>query len=51
MPNNLLETITYPILRHMLDYIDDLQLHHKCHLMIILGIQVRLIISWHVCIQ
>ena len=43
-------SVTYPILRHMLGYIDDLRIHHKCDLMI-LGIQVRLLISWHEYVQ
>ena len=36
-------SVTYPILMHMLGYIDDQQLHHNCHLMT-LGIQVCLLI-------
>ena len=37
---------TYPILGHILAYTDDYQLHHEYHPMT-LGIQVRLLISWH----
>ena len=33
-------SVTYPILRRMLGYIDDEQFHHKFHLMA-LGVQVR----------
>jgi hypothetical protein len=39
-----------PILRHMLGYTDDLQLHHKCHLMT-LGVHMHLLISWHEYVQ
>ena len=38
-------SVTYPILRRMLGYTNDQQLHHQCHLTT-LGIQVRLLISW-----
>ena len=33
-------SVTYPILRHMLGYTNDQQLHHCCHLMT-LGVHVR----------
>ena len=39
-------SVTWPILRRMMGYIDDEQLQYKCHLMT-LGVQVRLLISWH----
>jgi hypothetical protein len=35
-------SVTYPILRRMLGYTNDQQLHHQCHLTT-LGIQVRLL--------
>jgi hypothetical protein len=40
------DSVTYPILRCMLCYTNDQQLHHKFHLMT-LGVQVCLLISWH----
>jgi hypothetical protein len=43
---HMCNSVTYPILRHMLGYSVDQQLHHECHLMT-LGVQVRLLISWH----
>ena len=43
---HMCNSATYPILRRMLGYIDDEQLHHKCDLMA-LGIQMSLLISWH----
>jgi hypothetical protein len=42
--------VTYPILRCMLGYNVDYQLHHKYHLMK-LDVQVRLLIYWHECVQ
>jgi hypothetical protein len=39
-------SITYHILRHMLGYNNEQQLHYLCHCMT-LGIQVHLLISWH----
>ena len=41
-------SVTYPILRRMLGYIDDDQLYLKCHLMT-LGVQMRL--PWHEYVQ
>ena len=38
------KSVTYLILRRMLGYTNDQQLHHQCHLMTI-GVQVRLLIS------
>ena len=29
---HMCNNVTYPILRHMLGYTDDQQLHHYCHL-------------------
>ena len=46
MRNNVI----YLILRYMLDYIDDLQLHRKYALMT-LGVQVHLLISWYEYVQ
>ena len=40
--------ITYPILRHMLSYTNNQQLHHQCHL---IGVQVHLLVSCHECVQ
>ena len=39
-------SVTDPILRHILCYTNDQQLHHQCHLMI-LSIQVHFLIYWH----
>ena len=39
-------SVPYPILRRMLGCTNDEQVHQKCQLMT-LGIQVRLLISWH----
>jgi hypothetical protein len=41
-------SVTYPILRRMLSYTNDQQLHHQCHL---IGIQVHLLISRHEYVQ
>jgi hypothetical protein len=35
-------SVTYPILRHIVGYINDQQLQHECHLMT-LDVQVRLL--------
>ena len=43
-------SVTYPILRRILGYIDDSDFHHKCHFMA-LGIQARLLVSWHDYVQ
>ena len=42
-------SVIYPIFSHMLGYTKQ-QLHHKCHLMTI-GVQVRLLLSWHEYVQ
>ena len=39
-------SVTYPILRHMLGYTNDQQLHHCCYFMT-LGVQVHLLIYLH----
>jgi hypothetical protein len=43
-------SVIYPILKRMLGYINDEQLPHKYHL-VALGVQVRLLISWHQDVQ
>ena len=44
------DCVTYPILRCILGYIDDQQLHYDFHIMT-LGSQVCLLISWHEHVQ
>ena len=39
-------SVTYPILKYMLRYTNDQQLHHYCHLMAF-GVQVCLLILCH----
>ena len=43
-------SITYPILRHLLGYTHDQQFQHYCHL-VTLGIQMCLLVSWHEYVQ
>jgi hypothetical protein len=43
-------SVTYPILKCVLGYIDDEQLPHKYHL-VALGVHVHLLISWHQYVQ
>ena len=44
--SKLNHNVTYAILRHVLGYTDDQQLHHLFHLMT-LGAQVGFLIYWH----
>ena len=46
IPNYIIYNVNYLILRYMLGYTNDLQLHHKYHLMT-LCIQACFLISWH----
>jgi hypothetical protein len=43
-------SVTYPILRHMLGYTKVQQLRYLCHLMTH-GVQVHSLLSWHECFQ
>jgi hypothetical protein len=54
MPNSttpcMESSVTCPILRHILGYTNDQQLHHKCHLMT-LGVRVHFQIFGHEYVQ
>ena len=43
-------SVSYLILRCILSYTNDQQFHHQRHLMIV-GVQVHLLISWHEYVQ